>query len=280
MFPRDAFTLDAPTFPRLDEYAGVWAIEMTAGSRLVEMFRSFDFTAHAAALPTAPAPAGYLTVPAKPGKSVAILSATGPLMKQRASTGGTSTIDLRRNLRSAVQDPDVSGILLAIDSPGGTTAGTQALADEIKQASRKKPVWAQVEDAGYSAAYWIASQASQVFASTPTTGVGSVGTYLVVKSQPTSDGKTAAAVRVFRSGPLKGIGEDDLTDEQAGHLQRWIEELNTHFVKAVATGRGLDKATMDELAKGGSMLAAEAKDKRLIDGIRPMEKTLAALAAL
>lgn len=278
MFPRDPFTLHLPTFARLDEYSDVWAIEPSKARLQLDLLLAMNFQQHAQEPAAARSVVGHF--PARGGKSIAVLAATGMLMKQRASTGGTSTIELRRNLAQAVQDPNVSGILLAADSPGGTVGGTMALAEELKAAARKKPTWTQIEDSGLSAMYWLASQTSQIFASVPTAGIGSIGTYLTVKTQPTAEGSTAATVRVFRSGPLKGIGEDGITDDQAAHLQNHVNELNTHFVKAVATGRGLNAAAMADVTQGGIMLAGEAKDKRLIDGIRPMKATLAAMAAL
>lgn len=277
----DHFPISVPTFARLDEYAGVWAIESTRANRLIDLMTAVDFRQIHAALPgnASPSP-GPSMFPGKGGKNVAVISATGMLMKQRSSAGGTSTVQLRRDLQNAVRDPNVSAVLLAIDSPGGTTSGTMALANDIKAANRKKPVWAQIEDIGASAAYWIASQASQIFASVATTSAGNIGTYLVIRTKDDGEGKMQASARVFRSGALKGIGEDEITDEQAAHLQQHVDGINSHFLEAVAKGRGLGKTAMSELADGRLLLANDAQAARLIDGIRPMESTLTALANL
>lgn len=281
MSPHSHFDVLTPQFPRLDEYMGVWAIYPSAADRLIDLMTGVDFRQFHAALPgNPPAPSQPTMYPAKGGKNVAVIGASGMLMKQRSSAGGTSTVQLRRDLQNAVRDPNVSAVLLAIDSPGGTVAGTQALANEIKAAGRKKPVWAQIDDIGASAAYWIASQASQIFASVPTTSAGNIGTYLVVRTRDNGDGKTSATARVFRSGALKGIGEDEITDEQAAHLQQHVDGINSHFLEAVAKGRGLGKTAMAELSDGRLLLAESALSARLIDGIRPMESTLTALANL
>lgn len=280
MLPRDPFLISPPTFPRLDEYAGVWAIEPSSAGRMIDMFRSLDFAKHMSGFGDNRPPVGPVVtrVPAKGGKSIAVVPVIGMLMKQRSSTGGTSTVALQREIRNATNDSTVSGILLSVDSPGGTTAGTMALADEVRRASRRKPTWAQVEDSAYSAAYWVASQAEQIFASVPTAGLANIGAYLAISTDRTSDGK--AAYRVFRSSPLKGAGIDEITDEHAAEFQKQVDHSHMHFVNAVRTGRGLSNAAVNEVADGRAIYAQEAKDKRLIDGIRSLESTLAAMAAL
>src|SRR5581483_9650939 len=105
----------------------------------------------------------------------------GMLMKGQSSMGGTSTVMARRDIRQAVADQDVAGILLAIDSPGGTVAGTDDLAAEVRQARTSKPVWAAIDDLGASAAYWVASQTQRVTVNSPTALVGSIGTLQVIR---------------------------------------------------------------------------------------------------
>jgi protease-4 len=130
---------------------------------------------------------------------VAVISLTGKLMKQQASMGGgTSTVQARRDIRAAASDPDIGAILLRIDSPGGTAAGTKELADEITAAKTKKPVWAYVEDMAASAAYWAASQASRIIAN-ETALVGSIGTYGVVQDTSGMAAMEGVKVHVIRS---------------------------------------------------------------------------------
>lgn len=266
-----------PRFARLDQYGGLWAIEPNAGHRLAELFAATDWKGHA---PKDEPPPGPKRFEAN-GRSVAVIPISGTMMKQRPSGGGTSTIDVRRQIRQAAADSSISSILLAIDSPGGTVEGTQALAQDVTAARHKKPVFGQVEDVGASAAYWAGSQADRLFASVATATIGSVGTMLAAKLAPVdADGKTKAEVRVFRSGPLKGAGPDGITDAQAAELQRWVDETQKHFTKGVQRGRRLGADALKQVTQGGVFLADEAKTLGLIDGIQSIETTLAQMAKL
>lgn len=266
-----------PQFARLDQYGGLWAIEPNAGQRLAELFAQTDWKSHTPKTDAQPGPQRF----EKNGRSVAVIPVSGTMMKQRPSGGGTSTIDVRRQIRQAAADSSISSILLSIDSPGGSADGTQALANDITAARHKKPVYGQVEDVAASAAYWAGSQTDKLFAGVPTATIGSVGTMLVAKLAPVdSQGKTKAEVRVFRSGPLKGAGADGISDVQAADLQRWVDESQKYFSKAVQRGRRLGAAAMEKVTQGGIFLAEEAKSLGLIDGIQSVETTLAQMAKL
>jgi signal peptide peptidase SppA len=263
--------------PRLDDWFGVWAIELTRGTNLLAFVRDLDWPEHLARATQAPQPqaaADSFERVEVSGKTLAVIPLVGTLMKSRSSTGGTSTVDSRRKVRAAARDPEISGILLRVDSPGGTVAGTDALASEVAQARQYKPVLAQIEDVGASAAYWVASQASLVYASSATTLVGSIGTLYTVQR----DGEVLG---VFASGPLKAPGLDGtITEEQAAYLQGLVNDLQTQFSAAVTTGRRLAEEQIAAASSGAIWVASKAQDLRLIDGVQSLEKTLFQLASM
>jgi ClpP class serine protease len=214
--------LAVPDFPRLADYVGLWAMYPPHFLAYWHAATVTDLAAHVkAAMPRPAEPAAPQMVPARGGKSVAVVRVERTLMKQRPSLGGTSSVDIRRNVRQAAANPDVSAILLAIDSPGGTVAGTDDLARDVKAARRSKPVWAFIEDLGASAAYWVASQADAVYANSPTALVGSIGTVMTVYDESKAAESVGVRPLVFSTGPLKATGEPGVpvTEEQAGYLQ-------------------------------------------------------------
>src|SRR5262249_41503044 len=77
-----------------------------------------------------------------------------------------------------VSDPTVSAVIIEIDSPGGGATGVPEMSAKIRAARAVKPVIAHVNGVAGSAAFWIASAASQVIA-TPSAEVGSVGAFLL-----------------------------------------------------------------------------------------------------
>jgi ClpP class serine protease len=104
---------------------------------------------------------------------IALISVQGGLTP-RGSWFGSSLDGLRSQIRRAANDADVAAIVLDIDSPGSTVAGTMETAAEVKAATTQKPVIAIANTLTASAAYWIGSQASE-FVMAPSADVGSIG---------------------------------------------------------------------------------------------------------
>jgi protease-4 len=281
--------------PYYEQWIGPWAILPDALTQTLELFRKTDLHIH---LQQQAARKGDRTLlceaPSGPFRQkgpvpfsrsdttgdVAMISLTGKLMKQQASMGGgTSTVQARRDIRAAASDPDIGAILLRIDSPGGTAAGTKELADEIAAAKAKKPVWAYVEDMAASAAYWAASQASRIIAN-ETALIGSIGTYGVVQDTSGMAAMEGVKVHVIRAGAFKGAGTPgtEITAEHLTEMQRTVDGLNEYFLAGVTAGRSmLTAARVRELADGRAYLAAEAKTLGLIDAIGSFDQALSEL---
>lgn len=262
-------------FARLSDWIGLWAMEEMAFQTLVEIVRRIDLAAHMEDDPP-PLKSALEKVPARKGKSIAVVNISGTMMKSQSSLGGTSTVQMRRDIRQAAADPEVSGILLAIDSPGGTVAGTYDLANEVRSARRSKVVWSHVDDLCASAAYWVASQTEQIFANSPNALVGSIGTFMTVYD--TSEMASMNGIKAFRfaTGPLKGAGAPGtpITEAQQAHFQQIIDDSQMEFDAAVRRGRGFTDKQLADVRTGGVWTAENAQRLKLIDGIRPLEKTL------
>lgn len=281
--------ISVPAFPRLTEYASVWSMEPNAAAAMWETIRSTNLAAHVSAAlalrslkdDEPPAPKSQIEkVSAGRNQTVAVVPISGTMMKQRSSMGGTSTVQARRDIRQAVADPDVSAVLLNVESPGGVVAGTADLAAEVKAARRKKLLWAHIDDIGASAAYWVASQAGQVFANANTAMVGSIGTYQLVYDVSASAEKDGVKALLFATGPLKGAGlpGTQVTEEQQRYFQGIVDAMQAEFDSAVRSGRGLSAKELADVRHGGVFTAAEAVDRKLLDGVRPLERTIEALA--
>lgn len=93
--------------------------------------------------------------------------------------GGTDIASIKVQFLSAISDPEITGIILDIDSPGGLITGVEELASTITSARGTKPIVAYAYGNAASAAYWIACAADQIIAG-PTTMLGSIGVALAV----------------------------------------------------------------------------------------------------
>lgn len=205
--------------------------------------------------------------------ATAIIPVNGPLLRQWGSYER-----ITNDLALALADSRVENILIAIESPGGHVVGCDECAAAIAAANIQKPVTAHIEGVGASAAYWLASQAAQIFAS-KTAVVGSVGAmYAGIDLVPIFErwGAVKMELRSTQS-PEKNppVGSEAL----AAQLQPIIDEAGRHFIEALAKGRGIDAETvMARYGKGAVMSAAAALEAGMIDGVKTFSQTLADMA--
>lgn len=267
------------SIPYYEQWLGPWAMLPDAFLQTFDLFRKLDLHLHLDQQQQIQQAAASKT--SMQGE-IAVIDLTGKLMKQAASMGGgTSTVQVRREIRAAANSEKVYAIVLRIDSPGGTAAGTEELAAEIASAGKQKPVWAYVEDMAASAAYWAASQAQRIVANS-TAIVGSIGTYGVVQDLSGAAAMQGVKVHVIRAGAHKGAGTPgtEITAEQLADMQRLVNGLNEHFLAGVLAGRGSKIANLEEIADGRAWLASEAKDIGLIDAIGSFDSVLSDLSSM
>lgn len=274
-------------YARLDEYFGLWSIEPTRGLALFDRCAQSDLVAHVmAAQPRRLKSAMETTTVAGPegqgALQLAVIRVSGTLMKQTSSLdSSSSTVQLRRDITQAANDPTIGGILLVIDSPGGSVAGTADLAAAVKAADAKKPVHAYGEDLVASAALWVASQASRFTANHATALIGSIGTFIGTYDVSGAAAMKGMKAKVYATGPLKGAGFPgaEITPEQDAYFQGIVDQTQTHFAAAVAEGRKLSPEKVQELATGGVFVAQNALKHQLIDGIESFDAALSQLSA-
>ena len=215
------------------------------------------------------------------GGSLAIVHLSGVMMKQSSSLSlGTSTVEARRAINALAADGDVKGILLHIDSPGGTVAGTLELAQAVARASAAKPVHVFVSDCCCSAAYWVASQASRI--SVNETGVvGSIGVYGVVEDSSGAYADANVKVHLIKAGHHKGVGTPGvpISEDQIDRLQVHIDAIYSTFTKTVGAGRKLEGKKLATVADGQGFTSSEAMANGLVDAIGTVEDAAAGLRA-
>jgi signal peptide peptidase SppA len=257
-----------------DEYLGPWCMELSQLEGLAGVVRSIDITQHlAAARANPPQPQ-----PAKRQGNIAVIELTGALMKMSPSLfAGTSTVEARRQLRQAAADPAIKGILLFLDSGGGTAAGTEQLAAEILRARDAKPVIAYVDDIAASAAYWAAASATRIVAS-PGAQLGSIGTYTIVADTSEQAIKQGVKIHVVRSTPLKGAGVDGapVTAADLAQIQHRVDATNNLFVQGVALGRRVAiRRVTEQWADARVHIAAQAVAMGLADLVGTIDDAMA-----
>ena len=217
---------------------------------------------------------------------VAVIDVSGVIAKRMnlftAISGGVSTEMIGKVFQNALDDPAVASILLNIDSPGGSVDGPPNLANTIYAARDRKPIVALADGVMASAAYWIGAAASQIFAASRTTQVGSIGvvaTHLDVSGLEAARGvKTTEIV----SGKYKRMASSyaPLSVEGRQSIQDQTDYLYSVFLDAVATFRGM-ASTEDvhaTMADGRIFFAEQAQAIGMVDGVATLDELLARMA--
>jgi signal peptide peptidase SppA len=201
---------------------------------------------------------------------VALVSIAGPLTP-RGSWYGSSLAAIAAQVSRAAADPDVAGIVLDVDSPGGTVAGTAEAAAAVAAAAQVKPCVACVNMLAASAAYWISSQASKVVM-TPSADVGSIGAMIMHVDYGKALEEAGINVTMIRSeqSPMKNEAHPfgPLSDGARAFLQGRANEAGADFIKAVAGGRKTTQTNVREnFGQGRIFGAREAIARGMADDV-------------
>jgi len=270
--------LSSREIPYFEQWLGVWNILPAALDSLVAIVSDMDLAGHLAAQQ---ARRGEVPNNRMDSQGVSVITIEGTLQKHSSSmgNGSNSTVLARRAIRQANADDTVGAILLNISSPGGTSAGTQELFDEIVKS--QKPVIAYVDDLAASAAYWVASGARKIV-SNASGLIGSIGTYAVITDVSGKASQEGIKVHVIKAGDFKGAGVPgtEVSEEQLAETQRLVDSRNEFFLDGVALGRSMSKEKVQSLADGRVHSAKDALALGLIDAIGSFDSAFAeALAA-
>jgi len=194
-----------------------------------------------------------------------------PLLIQGVGVIPGMTARVRQTLELAYNDPNIRGILLRIDSPGGTLTDSDIIYHSLMEFKRVKKVKivAAMEDIAASGAFYVAMAADEIYAH-PTTVTGSIGVILEhtdysdlmnklgIRSDPVTSGKFKDMDSPFRKR----------TPEEQQLLDQIVKAQYEKFVKVVEAGRpNMTDAQVRAIADGRIVTADEAKSLGLIDGI-------------
>ncbi|PIR83677.1 hypothetical protein COU18_03285 [Candidatus Kaiserbacteria bacterium CG10_big_fil_rev_8_21_14_0_10_51_14] len=182
--------------------------------------------------------------------------------------------DILYKLRLAEYDPSVEGILIRIDSPGGTPVASEVLADAIKGLSL--PTAALIREYGTSGGYLAATGADTIFAS-PLSDVGSIGITMSYIENVAKNTKEGLRYVPLASAPYKDSGDPNkpLTTAERALFERDLKIYHDVFVKKVAENRGLTTEDVERLADGSSMPGELALENKLIDALGNQDSTRA-----
>ncbi|MBA3030232.1 MAG: S49 family peptidase [Desulfobacteraceae bacterium] len=203
---------------------------------------------------------------------LAVISVNGGMVYKRSGwSWRTSYMDLRKDFRSAIKNPDVKAILFDLDTPGGDIAGVFDFADEIYNSREIKPIYAMANEKALSAGYLIASATDKIFLSR-TAIVGSIGIIAVHEDLSSYNEKFGVKYTTVYAGEKVNERSSDapLSDRGREAIQKQVDYAYQILVEAVARNRKLDQKMVND-TMAGLFSGGEAVQIGLADTVSSFE---------
>lgn len=196
-----------------------------------------------------------------------------PALPYSPDTTYAVSTEIEDMLRSATGDPSIKGLLVDIDSYGGSPVAGSEIASAIRKFGG--PSAAVIHDAGISAGYLVASAANIVFA-TEESSVGSIGVTSSYTDQSEKDKKDGITFHQLSSGPYKDTFNLDkpLTESERALIMRDVNISHDNFVRRVAEYREQPLEKIAALADGSTLMGKAALEAGLIDSIGGTDEAL------
>lgn len=215
-----------------------------------------------------------------PPKNCALIAVHGPLT-HRADwftdvSGMASYETVGRMVDEAAADPGIDAIVMDIDSPGGSAYGVEQCAMKINAAAKQKKVVAVANCLCASAAYWLATQASELVVA-PDAEVGSVGVYTTHTDVSRAVDAQGRKVTYIKAGKYKTAGNphEPLGPDGMAQIQAGVDDYYDLFVRAVARGRNTTLSAVREgFGQGGTVRAKQAVAEGMADKIATLDDVL------
>lgn len=173
---------------------------------------------------------------------------------------------VRSYLESVANDPLIEGVLVDINSPGGTPVAAEAIAELIAESS--VPTVGVIGDLGASGGY-MAAVATDYLIASPMSLVGSIGVTMSYLENVKQNEEEGLSFIELTSGEFKEAGNPnrELTEEERAKFQHDLDVVHEAFMQHVATYRNLSLDEVRPLADGSGYTGKDALDKKLIDAL-------------
>ncbi len=191
---------------------------------------------------------------------------TAHIAKVRIEGTITEDEELLERLERIRKSASVKGVILSVDSPGGTTAGGEAIFDQVRLLAAEKPVVAQVGTLAASAGYMIASASDHIVAR-KTSIVGSIGVLVQFPDVTGLMEKVGVKLEEVKSSSLKAEPSpfNPTTDAERDMIRAMILDSYEWFKELVEERRPLSKSEVAGLADGSIFTGRQALQKKLVD---------------
>lgn len=182
-------------------------------------------------------------------------------------------------LERARKDKNIKGIVLRINSPGGSALASNIINRKIKEVGKEKPVYVSIGGVAASGGYYIAVAGDKIYAEKESL-TGSIGVVSLIPNFKELLGKIDVNVEVVKKGEYSDLFSlsKEFTEKDEEKIYASSLKVYSEFLDVVAQGRKLDRNYVHSIAQGKVWLGEEGKELGLVDGIGGLEATISSLA--
>ncbi len=237
----------------------IWGISVAASSDISETVLRSGYGGKLAVIPV---------------EGVISESGGGSSLLSEAGTSSDTVINL---LDKALNDSDVKGIVLKMNTPGGEVVASNLVYRKVMEVRDVKPVVTWMSGMGASGGYYIAAGCDKIVAH-PQTMTGSIGVIQQLTNMSKLYEKVGIETKTYTSGPYKDLTTEAFDPNSDGAVddmfQSLVDESYEDFITAIVDGRGMDRSDVEKLADGRLFSGYQALENGLIDEVGTMDDAI------
>lgn len=211
--------------------------------------------------------------------NIAVIYAQGDIIYGEGNKDFIGQLSMVKAIDDAAADENIKGIVLRINSPGGSALASDLIWRAVFNAKSKKPVVVSMGDVAASGGYYIACLADRIFAE-PTTITGSIGVFGILPNATQFSnyiGVQSETVSTHQNGAHYSVLQP-ISPQFKSATQQGIENIYDMFVKKVADGRHMAKDQVEFVAQGRVWTGEMALEVGLVDEIGGLQQAIDYLA--
>ncbi|HET8828209.1 MAG TPA: signal peptide peptidase SppA, partial [Pelobium sp.] len=211
---------------------------------------------------------------------IAVIYANGDISGGEGDEASIGSEGISRALRKARLDKKIKGVVLRVNSPGGSALASDVIWREVILTKKAKPVVVSMGDYAASGGYYIACAADEIFAE-PTTITGSIGVFAIIPNMKGFfNNKLGITFDGVKTGEFADLGSvtRPLNNAEKMILQNEVNRTYSDFTKRVADGRKLTQSYVDSIGQGRVWTGEQAVKLKLVDKLGHIDDAIAAAA--
>lgn len=197
---------------------------------------------------------------------IAIIYADGEIVDGNG-TDGIAGKRFASIVKKAREDKNIKGVLLRVNSPGGSAQAAEFIREELRLLNEEKPVVASFGDYAASGGYWISAECDKIFTNN-TTLTGSIGVFSMIPEIGSALRKNLhvnpVSISTHKHSDMLSLMRP-FDKAETAYMQNSVEQIYGQFLNIVSNGRNIPEKEVDNIAQGRVWAGSEAIGIRLAD---------------